>query len=346
MRRPLQNDEKIDIYMSERMKQELHQDATLFEAFFNKNKGIIMNSFLTDLVVGYYEPYKDERNKLLASIKAELSPFMEQKNAREISVVLVEKLDFRHKSYGDDSDNARVAFRPTHKSDWIISEIKGPNAPKVKLSTYLRQMFSSYLSLPMYERERIIFREKTDRLLEYCRDHIPIHFTTSAAEQGKVFHVIPYELVHGSDEMFNYLICQNYDEDTQQYQAATFRLCRMDWPSKDDSSAKLQSKVVNHLEMMKRCGPQYAINEDVISCIQLTADGQKSFAASYHGRPSPLKIETVDDDHYLYYFENSLRQLFFYFRRFSAKEAVIIAPQSLKEQIKAFHDTSWEAHNR
>lgn len=338
MSKKLLNDEKIDIYMSPRMKQELTEDATRFEAFFNKDNKVVMNNFLSSLIAGYYEPYKEERYKLSVSIEAELAPYIDKKKAEEIASALTGKLVHRHKSYGDDSDDARISYRPTTKTDWIFTELKDANSPKIKLSTFMRQMFSSYLSMPMYERERIIFKEKTDKLLEYCKNRTPICFTSSTAPKGMLFHVVPYDLVHGSDEMFNYLIGQTYNEESQRYQAATFRLCRLGNPSKDGSTEKLQRDVKAHLEKMKRCGPQYSINEDrEDACIQLTEDGQKSYAGQYLGRPNYTRREFLEDGRCNYYFENATRQLYNYFRRFSPKEAIVISPESLKEQIKAFH---------
>ncbi len=339
MMKKIENDEKIDIYMSPRMKQELIEDATRFEAFFNKDGNVIVNNFLSELIAGYYEPYKEERNKLAASIKAELAPYIDKKKAEDIASALTCKLVHRHKSYGDDSDDARISYKPTIKTDWIFTELKDPKAPKIKLSTYLRQMFSSYLSMPMYERERIIFKAKTDKLLEYCQNRTPICFTSSTAPKGMIFHVVPYDLVHGSDEMFNYLIGQTYDEENHRYLTATFRLCRLGTPSKDGSTEKLQKDVKTHLEKMKRCGPQYVINENrEDACIQLTESGQKSYASQYLGRPNTTRREYLENGRCNYYFENATRQLYHYFRRFSPKEAIVIFPESLKEDIKAFHN--------
>lgn len=343
----LENVEKINIYMSERMKQELYQDADRFEVFYDKNHKLIMNRFLSRLIKEYYEPYKEEQGRLSASIKAALTPLIDSKRAGEIAKGLTGKLTHRHKTYGDDSESTRVSYKPTHDTDKHITDIRNSSPAGAKLSTELRRMFSSYLSMPMYERERIIFKTITEKLAEYCQSRTPIRFTSSKAPSNMQFHVIPYEIVHGSDEMFNYLICQCYDEEKQCCQASTFRLCRLGWPYLDeDPPAKvIQKDVKAHLEKMKRCGPQYAINEDIETIIQLTPVGQKSYAAQYLGRPNYLKRQELENGYCNYIFENSTRQLFFYFRRFSAEEAVVISPDSLKEQMKAFHDASWKAHN-
>lgn len=347
MNKKIENVEKINIYMSDRMKRELTQDAERFEAFYDSNNKLVMNRFLSHLIKEYYEPYKDERSRLSASIKTSLIPFLDNRKAGEIARSLTGKLIHRHKSYGDDTESTHLSYKPTRETDDIITDIRNSNPEGTKLSTELKRMLSSYLSMPMYEREKIIFKRTVDRLNEYCQERTPLRFTSSKAPINKQFHVVPYELVHGSDEMFNYLLCQCYDEDKQCCQAATFRLCRLGWPyiDEDPPTKNIQKDVKEHLKKMKRCGPQYAINEDVESIVQLTPEGEINYAASYHGRPTPLKTEPQGNGNTNYIFENSLRQLFFYFRRFSASEAIIISPESLREQIKAFHDASWEAHN-
>ena len=66
--------EKYKIYIPEDMKNRLMNDAELFE-FFKKDGTINLNAFLKELLVNYFDEYRDRKAKLLETILSDLSEF-------------------------------------------------------------------------------------------------------------------------------------------------------------------------------------------------------------------------------------------------------------------------------
>jgi hypothetical protein len=64
--------EKYKIYLSEDTRMRLINDAELFE-FFRKDGSVNLNGFLKELIVNYFEQYRQDNEQLLSSMLDELS---------------------------------------------------------------------------------------------------------------------------------------------------------------------------------------------------------------------------------------------------------------------------------
>lgn len=107
----------------------------------------------------------------------------------------------------------------------------------------------------------------------------------------------------------------------------------------------LSDEVRAHLQSMIKYGPQFAINDDVESCVRLTDTGVNSFTRIYSGRPTPNRIEKDGVD-CLYFFTCSQDQLFLYFRRFGPGEAEVISPNPLRQRMIEFHRGALAAYGQ
>ena len=159
-------------------------------------------------------------------------------------------------------------------------------------------------------------------------------------------HVIPYELTHGSEEKFNYLLGQEYSRTLKRNMAVSYRLCRIKRPSYDLSSGTLEAPVRDNLEKSKKNSPQYAINEDAETCVRLSEKGQQSFKSIYFGRPVPKRSEKQKDGSSLHYFKSSLDQLYRYFVRFNAGEAEVLYPEQLRERLRRFYVNALKVYRK
>ena len=157
--------------------------------------------------------------------------------------------------------------------------------------------------------------------------------------------MIPYRVVTGTEEMFNYLLCAELNETTGNQEAKTYRLNRIDKLNYGRSMASIDNTVRTHLDMMVQYGPQYMINDEEETCVRLTASGQRYFSRIYYGRPVLDRVEEREDGHY-YYFKGSKDQVFFYFRRFGYDDAEIITPESLRTKMIEFHSRACEMYKR
>ena len=336
------NPDKVNIYVPEKTGAALKRDAELFE-IFKSDGDVNLNRFLSNLIVGYYNGYKQERNSKMAAVKEIVYPFLrEKKKLEEISEKLMEDVILPAVPKRKGKNPVRLSLKPTLETDQTLTEISLADGQEGSVSQYLCRMFMSYCEKPTYERERIIYRERLTFLEEACSDHSEITFAT-VNNPGLIHHVIPYEIVAGQDETFNYLLCQEYNSATEKNEAKSYRLCRINRPSYYHTSGVLVEEVVQHLEKMKRIAPQYSINDDTKICIRFTSAGQRSYRMIYTGRPPVDRIEQdKEKQEALYYFSCSQEQVYRYILRFNAGEANIQYPVELKKKV---HDYYMNAMN-
>lgn len=334
----ISNTEKINIYVPDATGRTLKNDAELFEVFKQSGKEINLNRFLSMLILGYYNSYKQEQNETLSKIRKVLkNNKVGDNHLREISEDLMNYVILQEIPKRKGKSPVKLPLKPTTETDQSITEIISSLGPDDYISQYLCRMLMSYCEKPIYERERIIYHYNLHFLEEACREHSEISFTLPR-KPDLIHHVVPYAVVFGNEEMFNYLLCQEYNAYTEKNEARSYRLCRIQRPSYHYPSAVLDDQIIQYLEKMKCLGPQYAINEEVETCVKLTSSGQKLFQRIYIGRPIADRIEDKGDETALYYFYGSLDQLYLYFRRFDAGEAEVLYPITLRSKLKMFHE--------
>ena len=341
----ISNTEKVNVYVPEKTGASLKRDAELFEIFRSDGKKINLNRFLSNLIVGYYNGYKQERNTKTAEVKQIVFPYLrDKKNQDAVAEEIMENVILPEVPRRKGKNPVRLSLKPTLETDQTITEIIQATGPDQSLSQYLYRMFMSYSEKPVYERERIIFRSRVRFLEEACSDHSEITFATPN-NPGLIHHVIPYELVSGPDETFNYLLCQEHSVFHQQNEAKSYRLCRINRPGYYHTSGTLEESVVQYMEKMKRIAPQFSINEEKEICVRLTPPGQRSYRMVYTGRPSPDRIETGrDDECSLYYFSCSQEQVYRYFLRFNVGEASVMYPAELRKRIYDYYREAMKAY--
>ena len=100
------------------------------------------------------------------------------------------------------------------------------------------------------------------------------------------------------------------------------------------------------LLLAKKNGPQDAMTQDLDICVRLAPKGQASYRKIYFAKPSPYKIEMLDDGDALYYFNVSPDLVFRFVIRFRAGEAEIIAPPELRERIHRHYKDSLRIYEK
>lgn len=235
-----------------------------------------------------------------------------------------------------------ISLKPTNKTESLIRRIRSDIISVDYVSRYLARMLVSYSEKPFSQRERIIFKDNYDMLVSCCKKSQPVYFVM-AGKPDIVHDVVPYMVVTGPEEMYNYLLCQAEDELTHQPKAQAYRLNRIRGLNRSTKAATLQDGVKQRLEVMRKQGPQYAINDDTEVCVRLTSKGRGMYNKIYFGRPAYMREENKPDGCYQYY-QCSHNQLELYFRRFGA-EAEIISPESLRDKIAVFYRLASQAYN-
>lgn len=335
---------KKNIFLPKKMLEELQQDADRFEAFGQGDERV-MSRFIHSLLIGYYTTYSEERRQQTESIRTILqNDIHDSLDLNDKCSILLDKLTSRAYIYDEKGKMAKLPYKPIKATNWIIKDIEDSFDDTIStLSHYLRTMFASYLSLPIYEREKIIFKENVDFIEKACAKGKPIRFSP-ATDPGNTYHAIPYKLVHSKEEMFNYLLCQAHSTTYKDDKPFTFRLCRIQNLRDDPNPRTFTPEIKTLLLKMEETAPQYPINEDVETRVHMTPRGLQTYSRIYFGRPKYIGEDILPNGDRIYHFRSSFSQLMFYFRRFQANEAVVLEPQSLVDNIKTFHEQAWKAY--
>ena len=156
--RSLNNTEKIKFYVPERTDLVIRRDAEHFEIYKPNGTEVNLNRFLSMLIVGYYNSYKQERNETAEAIKETVAPYLRSnKQKEELTEQLMDHVILPEVSRRKGKQSIPMSLKPTYDTDPIITEINqslvGTND---YISQYLRRMLMSYCEKPIYEREKII----------------------------------------------------------------------------------------------------------------------------------------------------------------------------------------------
>ena len=326
------NNEKFKVGVSCETYITLKRDAELFEIYNDSGKDISLNGFLSLLIVNYYSIYKQEKSEKSERIHEIIDPWLSIQRKKEELVdrimkeIILSPIPKRKEKYSQ-----RLSVTPTRKTDRIITEIRENND---SCAEYLCRMFMSYCEKPLYERERIIFRENVDFLLKACKGHKVISFTTNNNPR-RVHNVIAYDLAVSAEEMNNYLLCQEYKDHIGKNEPMSYRLCRIKDPDYSDATCVLNDDVVRRLEKTKKSNPQYVASENSDICVKLSPAGQKSYRQIYFARPDfdRNRIERLEDGSAFYHFDASPDMIFRFVIRFKPGEAEVISPLELRERV-------------
>lgn len=334
--------DKINIYVPREVGDLLDSDNEMFEVF--KLDGITpnRNQFLAQLVAGYYDTYARELQAKNASILEALSPFLQDRTiCDQIATNILDQISLPKTSKRVGRTARHFSLKPTNKTGSLIRRIRSEIEGADYVSRYLARMLISYSEKPFSQRERIVFKDNYDMLASCCKKQQPVYFVT-AGKEHIIHEVIPYMIVTGPEEMYNYLLCQAENELAHQPEARAYRLNRIRGLNRSGKTATLQDSIKQRLEVMRKQGPQYAINDDTEVCVKLTPKGRSMYNKIYFGRPAYMREENTTDGCCQYY-QCSQDQLELYFRRFGA-EAEIISPVSLRNKMAEFHRSAAQVY--
>ena len=325
--------EKYKIYIPEDMKSRLMNDAELFE--FMKNDGSInLNAFLKELLINYFDEYRDRKAKLLDTILTDLGQFssISPEDAETIADRIINTY-MKSDKYRSDRSTA-ITLTVSGRSLDVMRAIENNLLTDISLSQYINDLFSSYLSIARNDREVIIFRDTFEGLNEAIQKKRIITFSTSSAE-NLVFTVKPYIIAASKEEQCNYLLCS----DTTHRSLHTYRVSRIKalyttsdcFIPDDDELQKLQD--------IARRNPS-STSKNIDAVVQLTDRGVHKFHMIVKNRPDVLRREGNT-----YYFSWPKRALEDYFRRFGY-DALFISPEECRESMKYFYGRSLDTYNR
>lgn len=318
--------EKIKINLPGNLLTVLEQDMQLFE-FFKKDGSLNRNDFYNQLIVHYYDSYNLKQQSLINQMMSVLNEQMNASDSirKETAFLLLQQIQNKSVSESSSKLDKTINLKPTRYSESIIEFIEG-NLHSQSLSSYFRNMFTEYVSLPRNQREKIIFQPLIEKINRALDQKSKIMLKTKS-ENARNHIVSPYKMIQSKEEFYNYLLCA---ENTH---CVTFRLTRIKDIMIINEPTQFESEQIQIFNKMIEHGPQFAYTHPVETIIvKLTDLGKKMYKSMYVQRPVPFKVE---DD--LYYFDCSSTQIMHYFKRFGTS-AVIISPLVLTERMTEFYE--------
>lgn len=339
MRKNIENIDPIKITIPEELYSLFEQDAKNFEFYDYAAGKFVINKFLSALIVGYFPVYHRKIAGQYAEMKEILSASI--KDDKELNAVISRLIRSRAMSESRTLERGKtrtVSIRPNSENDQTITEInRTMRETNETQAGFYRRMFDSYFTLPMYEREKLIYYKETEKIEKACAAQREIKIMVSKTDRVRDHIVIPYKIVQGKDERFNYLLAQEYNDYEARAKVVSFRLSRVSVLLETGSDERLDPLVLKHLKMTEAYSPQHSINDDNEILIELTKEGLTSYRSIYHNRPHCNSFDTTEDGKTIAHFCSSLDQLFFYFSRFNPGEAVILNSDELTNRLYVFH---------
>lgn len=331
--------EKINIYIPKDLDDRIRDDALRFEILKPDGIQINRNRLLCLVIGGYYSEFQDERRKKLTQIKKALLPYLSGSELNEAAENVLGKTLYQAAGKKKGHTSVRFSFKPSREIEDIVKVIR--ETEESGASGCLVRMLTGYFEKPAHEREKILFRGEFDALSSACTENHPVTFLLRTT--GNVHQVLPYAVLPGKNENYNYLLCQEIMEQNgvKTAMAMSYRLTRISNVRPCDSPVTFRKSVLSHFEKMKEKGPQYAINQDEVIKVKMTEKGIDLYRRIYLDRPL-FDDKTAPADG-VYTFSCSEEQAFFYFRKFPGDTAVIVSPDNLRQRMLDFHEKAAEA---
>ncbi|MBR6478615.1 MAG: WYL domain-containing protein [Lachnospiraceae bacterium] len=325
--------EKYKIYVPEEVRSRLMNDAELFD-FEKKDGSVNLNAFLKELLINYFDEYREGKARLHDAILADLRAFpsVNQRDAKAIADKILNTYA-KNQEFTAERDCA-ITLTVSGRSLDVMSAIENNFLGEVSLSQYVNDLFTSYLSIARSQRERIIFRENFETLEAAMQKNNIITFTSTSASAGVVFTVKPYVIAASKEEQCNYLLCQ----DKSSRFTRTFRISRIRALYVTRDTFRPDSKTMRELKEIAIRNPQSA-SKNVEASVLLTDRGIQKFRVIVKNRPEVLKR-----DGNTYYFNWPRHQLEDYFSRFG-KDAVFLTPEDCRESMISFYKNALKAYN-
>ncbi len=325
--------EKYKIYIPDDMKTRLLNDAELFE-FTKKDGSINLNAFLKELLINYFDEYRNRKARLLNTILSDLGTFpqISKKDAEMIADRII-NIYMKNDNYNSGRNTAITLTLSGHSLS-VMQAIENNLLTDSSLSQYINDLFSSYLSIARNNREIIIFRDVYEELTEAIHKKSIVTFSSSSASD-LVFTIKPYIIAASKEEQCNYLLCT----DSHQGLLRTFRISRIRALYTTADHFETDEDIQRRLQEIATKNPQSASN-NVEAKVYLTDRGIQKFRVIVKNRPEVLKKEGNT-----YYFNWPKRQLQEYFKRFGY-DAIIVSPIECWEAMRSFYGRSLDKYDR
>ncbi len=208
----------------------------------------------------------------------------------------------------------------------IYYDILRENKVEVE-AEFFRDLFETYCSKFTYQRELFVFEEKLKKVMNAIKDKKKL----KVKYLDHVVNVDPYFIKREEQGDENYLFCYYEKEGTyHNYKLKELEVIGI-------LEEKIKGKDKKFVDQVRKNFDPFLGNGNFVK-VKFTKLGEVLYKSLFNYRPKLIK---KDGD--VYIFETSNENAKLYFRQF-LKEAVVIEPRELKDEIKAEFLEAYESY--
>lgn len=324
--------EKIKLCIRDEDLAIMEKDMEQF-GFLKTDGSINRNEFYNLLVYNYIDIYNEKQNVLYDEILSVLTEYKVNKfEANNIARCLVDKIN-QINVLKDTKGKTYINIKPTKLTENIFTNIKyeadNGKLHDSSISSYIRNVFKAYCSLPQNTREILIFKQTADTINTAIKKGNKIKiFKTDGS-----FEVIsPFKISSSKEELFNYILCKTD-------KIGTRRLSRIKQVFVTPEKCDFTPDDLVALKRMDEEGPQYVYKNERFK-VRLSEKGEELWKKIFFQRP-----KLIQKNNNIYEFVCSKFQIEQYFSRYG-KEAVVVEPIETSRSMYYFYNSAAKEYRR
>ena len=334
----------IKLLISEKTYNEIVDDAKRFQ-ILKLNGEPSINKFVNIVIQNYLEEYANQEMKKIHNIEKELIHIKNEFEKNDVATKIYESILYMGFNKDETLGNKYISLKPNQESNLILEHIKiNVLTSSITLTTYLRNMLSSFFKLPTFEREIIIFKNEYDTIKNAIKDNINLIIIT---KEKSTIRLKPICIDTTNEEIHNYIIGKEAANKSDHFIIAPRKLRSIKniYPDRKTKIDLTEQDLVL-INKMKRNGIQFNYKSDEENIIvEFTKKGFDLYNKTFLQKPNPIHPMEIINEKYILEFDCSYFQLQNFLYKFG-KEAKVIKPKKLAKKIQEFHYQAYSIYNK
>lgn len=321
--------DKYKIRISNRLDSFLNVDMKTFN-FYKPNDKVNKNKFYSMVINGMYEYYLNDNNIIFYTLCDE-APNDKNFNKNLADSINKNLLKTHHSDLSDFLHPVDIYIQTTKENQDTFNKIEANSLKNETFSEFVRNLLIKYISLPMYLREMIIFKDNYHLLKYSFKESIEILVTTNDNEQ---YLFRQFGACLNDDETNYYFIGEIVIDNLTELKS--FKLSDIKHITLTDNYYMFTKEKLEYISSKIIHGPELIDNNEDNIVLQFDDTGVDMYFKNEHDRP--LYIDCNEDTN-IFTFQFNEDKMFNYLKIFG-KHVKVITPLSLKNKLKDFYKSA------
>ena len=321
--------DKYKIRISNRLDSFLNVDMKTFN-FYKPNDKVNKNKFYSMVINGMYEYYLNDNNIIFNTLCDE-APNDKNFNKNLADSINKNLLKTHHSDLSDFLHPVDIYIQTTKENQDTFNKIEANSLKNETFSEFVRNLLIKYISLPMYLREMIIFKDNYHLLKYSFKESIEILVTTNDNEQ---YLFRQFGACLNGDETNYYFIGEIVIDNLTEL--ISFKLSDIKHITLTDNYYMFTKEKLEYISSKMIHGPELIDNNEDNIVLQFDDTGVNMYFKNEHGRP--LYIDCNEDTN-IFTFQFNEDKMFNYLKIFG-KHVKVISPLSLKNKLRDFYKSA------